>query len=221
MDNTEPTGPGGRKDLTGQRFGSLVVTGRTPAPPESKGRNAYWVCLCDCGRAHTVRGSSLTGKITTRCLHCSQATPVPGKVRTRRQIEASGPPACPLVIHIQTVYEGIFHFTTMYCETPAPESRKVFIGGRGYSMKSRDASIEARIKGAMAKAQEQGLVPPCPPSVVTPSVWARKAGVEVVVTPFDGTPDQMRDAIEQMQSDDALMAMMLAQQARQSANSCT
>jgi hypothetical protein len=35
------------RDLTGQRFGRLVVRGR--APSRDKNGDAYWLCQCDCG----------------------------------------------------------------------------------------------------------------------------------------------------------------------------
>jgi hypothetical protein len=36
-----------KRDLTGQRFGRLVVRGR--APSRNTYRDAYWLCQCDCG----------------------------------------------------------------------------------------------------------------------------------------------------------------------------
>ena len=48
-----------RRDLTGQRFGKLVVieyTGKVTYP----GRNAIWLCKCDCGKILEVRGTNLT-----------------------------------------------------------------------------------------------------------------------------------------------------------------
>lgn len=54
-------------DLTGKRFGRLVVIDRAPSV---KGR-AYWVCKCDCGNMHTVMGKHLSsGKvISCGCYH--------------------------------------------------------------------------------------------------------------------------------------------------------
>ena len=49
------------KDLTGQRFGKLKVveyTGRTT----TVGKNAIWLCKCDCGKLIEVRGTNLTNK---------------------------------------------------------------------------------------------------------------------------------------------------------------
>lgn len=55
---------GKRKDLTGQRFGRLVVINYA----YSNAYNAsYWHCVCDCGNEITVRGTALTSGITSSC----------------------------------------------------------------------------------------------------------------------------------------------------------
>jgi len=51
------------KDLTGQRFGSLVVTGFG----EKRGKVAYWSVLCDCGVTNLVAGNNLTSGGSKRC----------------------------------------------------------------------------------------------------------------------------------------------------------
>lgn len=50
-------------DLTGRRFGRLVVTrfdGR-------RKRDAYWECVCDCGTVRSVHGGNLRAGNTTSC----------------------------------------------------------------------------------------------------------------------------------------------------------
>lgn len=42
-------------DITGQRFGRLVVLSRA----ENKGKDVTWDCSCDCGNVHNTRGSDL------------------------------------------------------------------------------------------------------------------------------------------------------------------
>lgn len=51
-------------DLTGQRFGRLVVIGRAGT---DKYGNALWLCQCDCGSFLIVRGSHLQHKATQSC----------------------------------------------------------------------------------------------------------------------------------------------------------
>ena len=48
------------KDLTGQRFGKLVVLSRL----QNKGKNVIWECLCDCGgKIETITHRLKSGKI--------------------------------------------------------------------------------------------------------------------------------------------------------------
>lgn len=54
--------PPRRIDLTGQRFGRLVV--QRMAPPR---RETVWWCLCDCGKEVEVIASSLRRGITVSC----------------------------------------------------------------------------------------------------------------------------------------------------------
>jgi hypothetical protein len=62
----------GRKelDLTGRRFGRLVVIGRAEAFVQTGG-HALWRCVCDCNAAHLVRGTNLTQGKITRCRRCA------------------------------------------------------------------------------------------------------------------------------------------------------
>ena len=53
------------KDLTGQRFGRLVVVGR--ADKITLNREAVWNCQCDCGATVIVRGASLRKGDTKSC----------------------------------------------------------------------------------------------------------------------------------------------------------
>lgn len=46
---------GKRIDLTGQRFGRLVVEGFA----YKDGRRYFWTCKCDCGQSKIVREDSL------------------------------------------------------------------------------------------------------------------------------------------------------------------
>jgi hypothetical protein len=49
-------------DLTGQRFGRLVVQGLAP-----KRRETVWWCLCDCGKEMQVGANSLRRGVTVSC----------------------------------------------------------------------------------------------------------------------------------------------------------
>lgn len=56
-------------DLTGQRFGRLLVekAGEPYIPPKQKGKHRRWVCLCDCGDSKLIRESSLTSGYSNSC----------------------------------------------------------------------------------------------------------------------------------------------------------
>lgn len=49
-------------DLTGQRFGKLIVLREC-----YRKKNVYWLCACDCGNQTTVMGVSLRNGHTTSC----------------------------------------------------------------------------------------------------------------------------------------------------------
>lgn len=56
-----------RIDLTGMRFGRLVVTGYAG--------DLKWFCACDCGASKTVLGTSLRGSLTKSCgCYCKEVS---------------------------------------------------------------------------------------------------------------------------------------------------
>lgn len=59
-----------RYDITGQRFGKLLVLGRA----ESRGPGrTMWECLCDCGNRKDIRGDALKDECTKSCGECSRS----------------------------------------------------------------------------------------------------------------------------------------------------
>ena len=53
------------KDLTGKRFGMLVVEGFDHREPQR--RKYFWRCVCDCGRETVASGCNLTSGNTRSC----------------------------------------------------------------------------------------------------------------------------------------------------------
>ena len=53
------------KDMTGRRFGRLVVIGESNR--RNKSRGVYWNCKCDCGQNKEIDGSSLRRGVTKSC----------------------------------------------------------------------------------------------------------------------------------------------------------
>ena len=69
------------EDITGQRNGRLVVLERTePANRKEKDRNAYWRCVCDCGKEVVVH----TGNFKT-CQSCGCLRKERGKTHPNYQ----------------------------------------------------------------------------------------------------------------------------------------
>lgn len=54
------------RDIRGERFGRLLVESFSHIA-ENKGKNAYWVCMCDCGTRKTISSGSLRSGCTTSC----------------------------------------------------------------------------------------------------------------------------------------------------------
>ena len=59
------------RDLTGQRFGRLIVIKRIEDYVEPSGRHrSKWLCKCDCGNEINIVGNALTRKNGTRSCGC-------------------------------------------------------------------------------------------------------------------------------------------------------
>lgn len=54
-----------RKELTGQRFGRLIVL--CPGERRTSNRGMYWLCKCDCGNQKEITALSLSRGLTTSC----------------------------------------------------------------------------------------------------------------------------------------------------------
>ena len=55
------------RDLTGQRFGRLLVTEFAGMLQKAKWKKAHWVCVCDCGKTITAHGAVLMNGNTSSC----------------------------------------------------------------------------------------------------------------------------------------------------------
>lgn len=55
------------KDLTGKRFGSLVVLRRDNSMDSKIDHGLHWICQCDCGNTVSVRTTHLTRRETKSC----------------------------------------------------------------------------------------------------------------------------------------------------------
>lgn len=76
-------------DLTGRRFGRLLVLGRGKTVPRwhpSEGTKVYWRCQCDCGVAKEIYGQSLR---RGHAVSCGCWRNEIGTERLKRWVEAS------------------------------------------------------------------------------------------------------------------------------------
>jgi hypothetical protein len=60
----------GKIELTGRRFGSLVVVCESAKRKERR-RSAIWLCRCDCGDEYLAVGTDLRSGKTHRCINCA------------------------------------------------------------------------------------------------------------------------------------------------------
>jgi len=85
------------KDLTGQRFGRLIVTSISS---ERGNRKQYrWICKCDCGNIHTVSSECLSNGKTKSC-GCLKHESVSKKMDRELALYKN------LYSHIKTRYKG-------------------------------------------------------------------------------------------------------------------
>lgn len=57
-------------DLTGKRFGRLVVIQFYPR--DNRSTNTHWLCRCDCGNHLVVRSDNLKTGHSTQCSECAK-----------------------------------------------------------------------------------------------------------------------------------------------------
>lgn len=54
-------------DLTGKRFGKLIVIKRAKQPTHVKRKRVYWLCECDCGNKKIIQSHNLVNGNTQSC----------------------------------------------------------------------------------------------------------------------------------------------------------
>lgn len=77
------------KDMTGQKVGKLLVIKKVARPltRSPKCREAFWLCLCECGNELTVNGASLRNGHTTSC-GCAR---IDGAIKTAKLMLSEDP----------------------------------------------------------------------------------------------------------------------------------
>lgn len=104
--------------MTGLQFGDLKVI----AFDQMKKENAYWRCLCACGRETTVRGTSLRTGTTKSCGCGSRRAALNNLEKRAREAQSRG------VIRRQ--WKDLYRNMRNRCENPS-DKRFENYGGRG------------------------------------------------------------------------------------------
>lgn len=112
----EGSGMPKRRDLTGQRFGSLTAVSSTE---KDKAGKYLWICKCDCGKEVIADIGRLTSGNTTSC-------------------------GCSRIKHGASATKTYFAWRSMRnrCESPSSHSYKWY-GARGINVCERWSSFEA------------------------------------------------------------------------------
>lgn len=108
------------EDLTGKRFGRLLVIGRDIS--RLKAHNIYWMCQCDCGNKKSVATCNLLGGNVQSC----------GCLRIEQSIERIKQASIANITHGETktcLYQ-VWHIMKQRCENPNSPAYKWY-GGKG------------------------------------------------------------------------------------------
>lgn len=130
-------------DLTGQRFGRLVVVERAE---NTKDQKAQWLCKCDCGKTLVVRSAALRRRKGQKSCGCWTSEILAMRIRERNTTHG-------LTHHrITSVFEGMHR----RCEKTNHNHYKDY-GGRGIYVCDEWKTIEPFYKWAMENGYEDGL----------------------------------------------------------------
>ena len=107
-------------DLTGQRFGRLIVLGRTKERPNT--HDVYWLCKCDCGAEKNVTTGHLSAGTVRSC----------GCLKKEQAVSRFKAAAIDNIRHgeARSALYGVWHSMIQRCENPNSPSFKWY-GGKG------------------------------------------------------------------------------------------
>lgn len=125
-------------DLTGRRFGHLVVLGRA----KSNDKNSSWLCKCDCGKTSVVSAPNLKSGATQTC----------GCGVIKATVNRSTKHSCS-----KTKLYDVWIHIKMRCRNRNDGSYEDY-GGRGIDICDEwESSFEAFRKWALSNGYKEGL----------------------------------------------------------------
>ena len=130
-------------DLTGKRFGRLIVIGRD-TDNRSK-HDHYWLCKCDCGNMKSVTTGHLTAGTVTSC----------GCLRKERAIKQFQKAAKDKITHgeTHTTLYNIWHLMKQRCTNPNASGFKWY-GAKGVNVCDEWQEYENFAKWAYSNGYE-------------------------------------------------------------------
>lgn len=133
------------KDLTGQRFGRLIVAGISRKVQSGKRERYYWECSCDCGKTKNIRTDCLTSGLVRSCGCLKKEQDAVNLTKNHRHKLSN--------TRIWHVYYSMLH--RCYNEN---DSRYSDYGGRGISVcEEWKNSFDAFAKWAIENGYTEGL----------------------------------------------------------------
>lgn len=93
-----------RPDLTGERFGALVVIKQAES---SHNQHRMWICKCDCGNKYKARGALLSDGTTTRCRECASKA----GIETRNESNRIAKKLLAMAEEMRTIARGMLNGT--------------------------------------------------------------------------------------------------------------
>lgn len=127
-------------DLTGLRFGGLVVLSRTP----ERGRGAFWEVRCDCGSTKVIRADALNQK---RVRSCGCAIPESNRTRVTHGHAAGG--------NSSKLYKAWGAIKRRCFNPNAPHYHRY--GGRGITMHPEWVDDFAKFAADVGEPHDDGL----------------------------------------------------------------
>lgn len=171
------------EDMTGKRYGKLVVLARVAKPEQQKSRGVFWLCRCACGEECTAEARMLrqAKKEHCGCSHKQKAMWSPARDAALRQGWEAG-------VQLTALYEVI-------CGIPVdgPNPQIQSLSGRAWAMgvKRPEGFQREMLKVAVKPAKVKALKFAKPSRKPAPVMRPAPAPQPVVIAVVAPTPEPL------------------------------